>query len=83
MMPNHGMFSERAIFRKNTSEVQELERDSLRTTQAYIPLGKSFLLPSVHIVPRWEAAASGACAPLDDTCNEYLLHYTKPLFACT
>lgn len=33
--------------------------------------------------PRWEAAAYGAYAPLDDRYNEYLLYYTKPLFADT
>lgn len=37
------VFSGRGVSRKNTSEVKDLERDSLDSfIQAYIPLGKSF-----------------------------------------
>lgn len=35
------------------SEVKVLERDSLKTTQAYAPLRKSVLLPSVCMCPVW------------------------------
>lgn len=39
------VFSGSLIFTKNSSEVKELKRDSLKTIQAYIPLTKSVLLP--------------------------------------
>lgn len=68
-----GVFSGRSNFRKNTSEVKELERDSLKASRAYLPLRKSFVLPCVYTFPSWKTAAfKGLTLPWMIMNSEYL-----------
>lgn len=61
-----GVFSERSIFRKNIPEVKDLERDSLKTLQAYILLGKSLCtLLSVRGPQLGGSCTRGSPAPMD------------------
>lgn len=62
-----GVFTERSIFRKNTSEIKDLERDSLKTTQADILLGQSFHTPLRILVSQLgDNCIRVSCASVDD-----------------